>query len=298
MTNPRPVRAGLCYLLTRRCSQRQSMLVPSSEVNQAFVYCLAEAAQRFDINVHSVTAMSNHYHATVTDRLGNYPRFLARFHRHLAKALNCLRGGRENFWASEQSSVVHLVQPDDHLNKMVYALVNPVAAALVRRVRDWPGVSSLQWQLNDEEKTVSRPSWFFRQNGEMPEQVTLKLVRPPGFEHLSHDEWRQQLIDRIHSREQQLELERIERRKGVVGRSAILNQSPTSRPKTIEPRRMFRPRVACKSKRYRIEALLRHRDWLSLYRKAFLKLCAGIRDVVFPPGTYKRRLEGCLCTEV
>ena len=297
MTHPRPVLPGHSFLLTRRCSQRQLLMVPSSEVNQAFLYCLAEAAQLFDIDVHSVVVMSNHYHATVTDKVGNYPQFLARFHRHLAKVLNHLLGRWENFWASEQTSMVRLIQPDDLLDKMVHSFINPVEAGLVRRVRDWPGVCSLQWQLDDEEKKISRPGWFFRQDGGMPEQVTLRMVRPPGFEHLTLDQWRQQLINQVRSREHELDVEHIEQRRVVLGRSAVLNQSPHSFPKTTRSRRTFRPRIACKSRWHRIEALRRNRDWLARYKQAFLKVCAGVRDVLFPFGTYKRRLEGCLCAE-
>jgi hypothetical protein len=50
MSLPRQVLQGTFYLLTRRCTQRQFLLRPDEETNNAFVYCLAEAAQRFDID--------------------------------------------------------------------------------------------------------------------------------------------------------------------------------------------------------------------------------------------------------
>jgi hypothetical protein len=47
------------------------------------------------------------------------------------KHQNTLRGRWEAFWASEQTSVVELVAPEDVLAKMVYAIANPVTGHLV-----------------------------------------------------------------------------------------------------------------------------------------------------------------------
>jgi hypothetical protein len=60
MSRPRQVLPGQFYLLTRRCTQRQFLLRPDEITNNAFVYCLGEAAQRFEIDILLPTAMSNH----------------------------------------------------------------------------------------------------------------------------------------------------------------------------------------------------------------------------------------------
>jgi putative transposase len=70
-------------LITRRCTQRQFLLRPDPETNNAFTYCLAEAAQRYEISVLLPCAMSNHYHTVIFDRWGNYPEFVERFHKLL-----------------------------------------------------------------------------------------------------------------------------------------------------------------------------------------------------------------------
>jgi len=61
MTLPREVIPGRFYMVTRRCTQRQFLLRPDKETNNAFIYCLAEAAQRFDIDVILPIAMGNHH---------------------------------------------------------------------------------------------------------------------------------------------------------------------------------------------------------------------------------------------
>ena len=62
MTVPREVVPGRDYMITRRCSERRFFLRPDDEANNAFIYCLALAAQRANVQVTFSTAMSNHHH--------------------------------------------------------------------------------------------------------------------------------------------------------------------------------------------------------------------------------------------
>jgi hypothetical protein len=162
---------------------------PDKETNNAFIYCLAEAAARFRIEVLFTAAMANHHHTGIYDPEGNYPAFLEHFHKLFAKCQNALRGRWENFWSSEQTSVVRLVEPGDVLDKMTYAVTNPVKDGLVEKGHHWPGVSSLMSHLRDRPLRARRPRHFFRDEGPMPEVVTLSFARPRGFEHLNADEF-------------------------------------------------------------------------------------------------------------
>ena len=125
-------------MITRRCTQRQFLLRPDRATNNAFVYCLAVAALRTGVRVLFTAAQSNHHHTGILDPLGKYPEFIEHFHKLLAKCMNALRGRWENFWSSEQTSVVRLVDSGDVLDKMVYALTNPVKDNLVERVSETP----------------------------------------------------------------------------------------------------------------------------------------------------------------
>ena len=114
MSIPREVLPGQTYMITRRCTQRQFLMRPDQETNNAFIYCLGESRlQRFGIDVLFTVAMSNHHHTGIYDPAGNYPAFLEHFHKLFAKCQNALRGRWENFWSSEQTSVVRLVDPHD-----------------------------------------------------------------------------------------------------------------------------------------------------------------------------------------
>lgn len=285
MSLPRAVLPGRTYFLTRRCSERRFFLRPSRKVNGAFLYCLAEAANRYGIRVLVVLAMSNHYHTVIHDPYGLYPRFIEHFHKMLAKVLNAHWGRWEALWASEQTSVVEAIEPGDVWRLMLYALCNPVEAGLVARATDWPGVTSLHAMLSGTTMKAKRPSWFFDKDGSMPAEVELVLHRPPGFEEMTQQQWAATLRTAVAARQAHFESKRNGRR--VLGRKSVLAQSAFDAPDTHAPRRKLSPRVAARNKWRRIEALKRNRAFLEAYRKAWERLQAGVRHVLFPPGTYK-----------
>src|SRR5205085_4941838 len=113
MTMPRQVVPGRTYLISRRATQRQYLLTPCEIVNQIYLYCLGEAAQRFWITLHGWMPMGNHQHIVLRDNLGNFPEFLAHLNKMLAKVLNCHWGRFENLWATEQPNALYLVEACD-----------------------------------------------------------------------------------------------------------------------------------------------------------------------------------------
>jgi REP element-mobilizing transposase RayT len=283
-------------MITRRCTQRQFLMRPDRETNNAFIYCLAEAASRYRIQVLFTAAMSNHHHTGIYDPDGNYPAFLEHFHKLFAKCQNALRGRWENFWSSEQTSVVRLVGPEDVLDKMTYALTNPVKDDLVERAHHWPGVTSLDATTRGKRLSASRPKHFFRDKGPMPEVVSLSFSQPPGFEHLGAAEFATVVAERVRDVEERMLAERRRTGVRVLGRRGVLAQRASDRPRSQEPRRQLDPRVAARSMWSRIEALLRNKAFREAYAEARATFISGVRDVVFPAGTYwLRRFASATC---
>jgi putative transposase len=257
---------------------------------------LAVAAQRFGVVPIFTAAESNHHHTGIYDPLGTYPDFLEHFHKLLAKCMNALRGRWENFWSSEQTSVLRLVDPADAIDKMVYALTNPCKDNLVARVIDWPGVNSFEAILAGATLTAVRPDHFFREDGPMPATVTLTFSCPPGFDGMSREEFAGLLRTRVAAAEAEAEERRRATGAQVLGRQAILAQDWWGSPTSHEPRRQLNPRVAAKDKWSRIEALQRNREFGNVYRRAFEAFRKGIKDVLFPAGTYwLRRFAAAVC---
>jgi len=279
----RPVFAGVFYFLTRRCTQRQFLLRPDEESNNAFLYCLGEAAERFDIDVIAITVMSNHYHCVLYDRNGNINEFTEHLNKFSAKCINALRGRSENLWASEPVCKVECIDPSDVVAKIVYAATNPVKDFLVDTVAHWPGINGLYPLLNDTPMRATRPTFFFRADGPMPTEVTLRLVIPPELG--VPDEIRREIRERVEKVEGHFAKLRERTGRRVLGRRRVLRQSWRDSPSSDAPRRNLRPTVAAKNTWARIEALQRNKQFLAEYRTARIAWLAGL-PAIFPPGTY------------
>src|SRR5438552_170153 len=230
MSTPRDVLPGRTYMITRRCTQRQFLMRPDDRTNNAFVYCLAVAAQRYGIRILFTAAMSNHHHTGIEDPDGNYPAFLEHFHKLFAKCQNALRGRWENFWSSEQTSVVRLVDPADVIDKMIYALTNPVKDGLVEKAHHWPGTLSLNALIHRRPLAASRPRHFFRDDGSMPETVTLHFTQPAGFDELTDKEFAAMVEERVRAVEEAAASERAETGARILGRRGVLDQRCSDGP--------------------------------------------------------------------
>jgi putative transposase len=285
MSLPRAVVKNRTYMITRRCSERRFFLRPDRETNNAFIYCLAVAAQKYGVKVIFAVTMSNHHHTGVLDVEGTLPDFLAHFHKLIAKHQNALRGRWEAMWAPEQTSAVELVQPEDVFEKMVYAFANPVADHLVERVHHWPGVSSLAATIAGGSLAATRPKTFFRPDGDMPAVVSLPLYLPRELASDSRAAFVARLQERIAGAERKAADERRRCGRGIVGRATIRAQHWSDSPRSREPRRKLDPRVACKNTWRRIEALARNKVWLAAYRMARRAFLAGAK-AAFPVGTF------------
>jgi REP element-mobilizing transposase RayT len=293
MTLPRQVLAGSCYLVTRRCSERRFFLRPSRLTNEIFGFILAVAANRYGIRVHAYCVLSNHFHLIVTDPDAKLPLFHRDLDGLVARAVNCALGRWESFWDPDSYSAVRLETSEDVLRKMVYVLANPVAAGLVRRGGDWPGLWSDPALIGGLASTFKRPRCFFRADGSLPSSVRLQLHPPPEWEEAEDfvETLRRQLADAE---------DRAAAALGSQGRSflgvyGVLAQKPRARPPTDAPRRALNPRVACRNKWGRVQALLRLAEFVREHREALHAWRAGRRDALFPPGTWLMRVQHLAC---
>ena len=190
---------------------------------------------------------------------------------------------------SSAASAVSQASTEDVVRKAAYVLANPVAAGLVRVAREWPGVWTAPEQLGSARLRAPRPTGFFRDTGGLPESVELELTVPPGF--ASADAFREAVIRELDTLEATARRNLAAERREFLGRERVLAQKPFARPAAGEPRRKLNPRVAARDKWKRIEALGRLVDFVRAYREAFAAMRSGVRDVVFPAGTYHLRVE-------
>ena len=84
--------------------------------------------------------------------------------------------------------------------------------------------------------------------------------------------------------------------KKVLGRRRVLRQSHEDSPRSREPRRVRRPRLAAKNLWRRLEAIRRLRHFIKGHADALAAWRNGNRNVEFPYGTYAMRvIHGVRC---
>jgi hypothetical protein len=233
-------------------------------------------------------------HLVVTDLDGRLPAFMQYIDSLVARAVNASLGRFEGFWATDATySAVEPLAPADIVSKTAYVLANPVAAGLVRRGAEWPGLWTAPDQIGTK-ITARRPKFFFDQKGYLPEVVELELTVPPGF--ASPEEFRALLSGELRALEEKHQCEAAAKGRRFMGAARVIAQNPFSRPSPGEPRFALKPRIAARDKWRRIEALQRLKTFLQAYREAWLARRAGVPGVLFPAGTYLLRLmHGVQC---
>ncbi len=274
---------GSIYLVQRRCTHRQFLLRPDPEIVNAFIYCLAYASQRCEIDVIDFIQITNHLHEVIYDRYGNAPAFYERFHGLLAKCVNAFRGRWENVFSNSQPSVVMLPTTADLIDRLVYVATNPIKHHLVARVDDWPGASGYRALLNNTPLHATRPKFFFDEEGEMPAELTLRVGIPPEVG--DRAEILEELQYRVEQYERDKASERARTGQKILGRYAVLRQPWDASPTSREPRRKIQRTIAAACKWALYESLQRKRDFVVAHRAARAALLDGL-VIPFPFGTY------------
>lgn len=279
-------------MITRRTLRRHHLFRPDPAIRQLYLYTLAIAAREFGVMVHAVTLMSTHEHLIATDVHGRLPDFLRRLHRLVALGTKALRKWEGPTWDHEPTSVVQLLTTQAVIDKLAYVMANPVAAGLVHRARDWPGLTVLPNDLGRRTFTVDRPNDFFDpQNPKWPDRVDISLTVPPALSHLEEEAFREAVSEALAAKEREAKQELRARRRQVLGSRRVRQMSPYRRAQSFEEIRSRNPTFAVgRGQTHALRSAVQTlRAFRRAYREAFEQWRAGYRSVVFPQGTW------CMC---
>jgi putative transposase len=291
MTQPRCILQGSTVMVTRRTIRRYHLFRPDPAIRKLYLYTLAVCAREFGVLVHGVTLMSTHEHLVLTDTQRRLPDFLRRLHRLVSLGTKALRSWEGPTWDHERTSVVRLVTDAAVIEKLAYVAANPVAAGLVLRAKDWPGITVLPQELGRRTFVVERPAGFFNpDNPQWPDRIELTLTLPPSLERAYAPDVIRQTVGQELRRQENLARQRMRAHgKRVLGPERVRRLSPYRRATTFEPLRGRDPTFAVgrgqKSVFFKVMAQLR--GFRRAYRIALEQWRAGHRSVVFPQGTWE-----------
>ena len=263
----------------------------AKELSNFIGYCLAYAAAQYGIQVHASVWMSNHHHTDVSDPDGNLVPFKQLLHSLIARGRNVRLERFDSFWSGDDACDTRRPTDDESLSDLVYTLTNPVSAGLVKWSRLWPGFTTVGWRFG-ETRTFRRPGRFFDEKGEMPEEISLTLVRPPIFPHLDDDALYGKLMGEMRRREVELQRELRQKGRRFMGLAKLARQHWSRAPWSFEERFKVTPKVAASSKWLVLAELQRNRKWERQYAAARELWLTG-EPALFPAGTYwLRRFAG------
>jgi len=274
-------------MIERRCLERRFLLQPSPVVNQTFDYMLAISSERFSMGLIGDVAMGNHHHVAANDVLGQHPKFTQFFHAHLAKALNGYLRRSDVFWEGTQPAVTELADAEAVLDAVAYTLANPVAAGLVEHGWQWIGARSEPDSVL-RRVLVRKPKLPYFRGPKWPEVVELRYRVPLTHAHLSPAEWAAVLAERTAAMEARAREAVKAAGRSFVGPEALRRRRwPERATSAAGRRRVLKPLVKARDSLRRLAVLTRIATFRRDYREALAAFAAGVRDVVFPMGTYQ-----------
>jgi len=281
------------FAVCRRVHDRRFLLRPDAAMTALVLWLLAVCAPLFGVEVNAITVMSTHYHLVLSVADQRISQFFELFNAWLAKGVNVLRGARRGIvWEPGGLSIVELKTVDAVIFEIAYCIVNPVAAGLVWRPQDWPGLSVQVEDLGRRVLSGSRPGFFFDPRRWVPE-ASLTVTWPPCLLELGEDEARRLVAAEVARQVAQARAEIKARYGKVLGPVAARNASPFQRAKSWETFGALNPHFAtgpgCVAER--IEAAVELVAYLEDYRAAWRRYRAGESDLVFPYGCYLMRVR-------
>ena len=221
-------------------------------------------------------------------------RLMGYFLSKLAREVGRLTGWKEKIFGRRYHAIVVSGEEAAQVERLRYGLAHGAKEDLVDRPRDWPGVHAVRALLEGE---VLEGLWFdrtqeylARRRGEKFDRLeyatreALELDPLPCWKHLNEEQRRARVAALV----EDIESEAAARRKrtGVQprGPAAVLKQNPLRRPK--KTKKSPAPAFHAASKAVRRELWDAYALFVAAYRAAAEKLRAGIREVVFPRGSF------------
>lgn len=308
MTEPVPRYPNETFLLTRKCIGDFFLLTPSEDINRRFLYSLALAQHHFPVKLHGYTFMSNHIHLVVTDPTGDLGSpFIGLLNSLVAKNVNFKHKLKGPVWDStRRPNWCALTDKQAQWKKLVYTLVNPVAAGLVETHNQWPGLISSLRTLEKGKLKVNRPKGFFADKEERAPLKTLVLrFSPlPGAEAVEYKDYLTMLRHQVKSEEKRIQEERKKQNKPFLGAQAVRDMPVERRPVKKAPPLPAAPQKGKRVKKQESDRikpraagekdalaawLIQYGIFQALYQEARKAFLAGDRAVEFPYGTYQMR---------
>jgi putative transposase len=286
---------GALVEVTCRALHSRLLFCPRPLMNEIILGTLARAKQRHKVRVCFFVCISNHMHLLLwTEDARELAKLMGYFLSKLAREIGRLTGWKEKIFGRRYTSIVISDEEEAQIARLRYQLAHGAKEDLVERPQDWPGVHCVRALLEGE---VLEGLWFdrtqeylARRRGEKFDPLqyatreVLELDPLPCWEHLTAEQRRARVAALVEDIESEIAARRKRTGAKPRGVAAVLTQNPFRRPK--KTKKSPAPAFHAVSKAVRRELWDAYALFVAAYRTAAEKLRAGIRDVVFPRGSF------------
>jgi hypothetical protein len=284
--------------VTATTIQGRYLLRPGPEMNRRFIGVVARAKSLYDVRVHAISCLSNHWHGLVSPAdAEQLALFMNYVQGNVADEAGDLHDWDGPFWHDRYHSVLVSEESGAQQQRLSYCLAQGTKEGLVETPELWPGVHSV-FALRDGEPL--RGVWYDRTGlchagrrknddstlEDFADQEILELDPLPCWEAegLSLEEMRDRVAEMVdHIVDEGAARHRAEgTRPGDP--EAFLRVHPHQRPENTK--RSPCPFVHAATREVRDRFREAYRIFSDAYRAAAELLRAGDRNVEFPGGSF------------
>lgn len=202
MGKAKPIVHGQIIMATARTIRGEFWLRADEQgiIKNLIGYLITHYATLYNIQIHSLVVMSNHYHMLLTDPHAHRPAFFQQLHSAIARHIKS-RFQRNDGQLFKKDTLHQMVLLDQTVieDKHIYTITNPVCAHIVEHYQDY---NHLLIDHHDWHRPLffQRPAWFSPYTWHHPELI---LIPTPPACFLSNSDafnttYFEQLVDQAH----------------------------------------------------------------------------------------------------
>jgi hypothetical protein len=263
-------------------------------INNIIGTWLAKAIEHTKAQYYGFAVISDHPHHLVGHPEGKLDEFFQYFNAQVARALNRFHGRRHQLWSRRYSAIPVLDEQTD-IERLIYFLTNPQKANLVDKIGDWPGLSSAQLYLDELDQDneflfFDRTAWDRskrpRAIAKYLHVVSIKYTVLPALAHLTEEERKALIRDKLTGREEALRENRRVEGKTVLGKDGLMAVDSKARPKNPKTGRM--PLCQCTDEELRMAFIAARYIYAYAYREQTKKYLESetVGELELPTGSY------------
>lgn len=284
------------YLITARCFEERFFLAPDTEAISLIVAtCLAQAVERYRLEIFAYVVMSNHVHLVVRAPHGGLPEAMQLFFSQVARRVNFLRNRRGPVFSDRYHH--QTICDDDALRTTVrYVLRNPTRAGISSSAASWDGLSSFADTCESRVLVCTRrthggrSAWSMKRidRSELGDLRSSCVILPDGSEEerlvlVCREAFLEDTATGEKAHQEMADSLRKDEREDRMGPEAKLRRHPAPFDRPAAPKRTRAPSCIASTSASRKRYSGERRSFVAAYRTASSNFRRGL-EAVFPPG--------------